>query len=326
MLREGRQGRSEHGALQHRRDPGAARSAAERADRQPAAHLRGHRRPATIAGLVAGRQSRSRDADSRAMTNQCHDITVFPEVGLAAGACSGNGILLDIYDPEQPDAASITVSDKNFAYWHSATFNNDGTKVLFTDEWGGGTRPRCRATDPLELGRRRDLRHRRSASCVFKGYYKMPAPQTEHGELRRAQRLADPGARARHHGAGVVSGRRRRCSTSPTRRSRSRSRSSIAGRSTRSSMIIGGFWSTYWYNGRIYGSETRARHRRLQAARRASILSQNEIDAATLIRNEELNTQEQKKITWPARCTPAALSSSISSRAPGRFRPIARRR
>jgi hypothetical protein len=80
------------------------------------------------------------------VTNQCHDITVFPEVGLAAGACSGNGILLDISDPVNPVRLD-DVTDKNFAYWHSATFNNDGTKVIFTDEWGGGTRPRCRSTD-----------------------------------------------------------------------------------------------------------------------------------------------------------------------------------
>ncbi len=110
-------------------------------------------------------------------TNQCHDITVFPEIGLAAGACSGNGILLDISDPVKPVRLD-SVSDANFAYWHSATFNNDGSKVLFTDEWGGGVRPRCRATDLPNWG----------ADAVFTivdrklkfgGYYKMPAPQSE---------------------------------------------------------------------------------------------------------------------------------------------------
>ena len=110
-------------------------------------------------------------------TNQCHDITVFPEVGLAAGACSGNGLLLDISDPMNPvrlDAAS----DKNFAYWHSATFNNQGTKVIFTDEWGGGGRPRCRATDLPNWGADAifDIVDKK---LVFKGYYKMPAAQTE---------------------------------------------------------------------------------------------------------------------------------------------------
>src|SRR5205814_5303528 len=110
-------------------------------------------------------------------TNQCHDITVFPEIGLAAGACSGNGILLDIHDPVHPVRLD-DVSDKSFAYWHSATFNNDGTKVIFTDEWGGGGRPRCRAIDPLTWGADAifDVVDRK---LVFKGYYKMPAVQTD---------------------------------------------------------------------------------------------------------------------------------------------------
>src|SRR5438874_6503232 len=129
-----------------------------------------------IAGLEKGGE-RGPGAQPSRVTNQCHDITVFPEIGLAAGACSGNGILLDIADPVHPmrldDAA-----DKNFAYWHSATFNNDGTKVIFTDEWGGGTRPRCRATDPPNWGADAifDIVDRK---LQFRGYYKMPAAQTE---------------------------------------------------------------------------------------------------------------------------------------------------
>src|SRR3954464_15234736 len=129
-----------------------------------------------FAGLQKGGE-RGPGTQAARETNQCHDITVFPEVGLAAGACSGNGILLDIADPVHPvrlDAAS----DKNFAYWHSATFNNTGTKVIFTDEWGGGTRPRCRATDPPTWGADAifDIVDRK---LRFAGYYKMPAPQTE---------------------------------------------------------------------------------------------------------------------------------------------------
>ena len=111
------------------------------------------------------------------LTNQCHDITVFPDAGLAAGACSGNGILLNIADPVHPVRLDA-VTDKNFAYWHSATFNNDGTKVIFTDEWGGGTRPRCRPTDPPTWGADAifDVVDRK---LRFGGYYKMPAPQTD---------------------------------------------------------------------------------------------------------------------------------------------------
>ena len=103
-----------------------------------------------IAGLWQGGNHGEGTQTSR-MTNQCHDITVFPEIGLAAGACSGNGILLDISRSGEPVRLDHVV-DKNFAYWHSATFNNDGTKVIFTDEWGGGSRPRCRATDPPTWG------------------------------------------------------------------------------------------------------------------------------------------------------------------------------
>ena len=139
------------------------------------------------------------------MTNQCHDITVFSEIGLAAGACSGNGILLDISDPVHPVRLDAVV-DSHFAYWHSATFNNDGTKVVFTDEWGGGSRPRCRATDLLNWGADAifDIVDRK---LKFAGYFKMPARADRPGELRRAQRLAHPGAGARHHGPGVVPGR-----------------------------------------------------------------------------------------------------------------------
>ena len=159
----------------------------------------------SIAGLWAG-GAHGPGTQKTSVTNQCHDITVFPEIGLAAGACSGNGILLDISDPVKPVRLDQVV-DTNFAYWHSATFNNDGTKVLFTDEWGGGTRPRCRATDLPNWG----------ADAIFEvvdrklkfaGYYKLPAPQIGAGELRRAQRVARAGARPRHHGAGLVSGRR----------------------------------------------------------------------------------------------------------------------
>ena len=115
------------------------------------------------------------------MTNQCHDITVMPQVGLAAGACSGNGILLDIHDPVHPVRLD-DASDKNFAYWHSATFNNDGTKVLFTDEWGGGTRPRCRATDLPTWGADAvfDIVDTKDGKKLrFGGYYKMPAAQSD---------------------------------------------------------------------------------------------------------------------------------------------------
>ena len=162
--------------------------------------------PATgaVSGLWPG-GTHGPGTQKTSVTNQCHDITVFPEIGLAAGACSGNGILLDISDPVKPVRLDQVV-DQNFAYWHSATFNNDGTKVIFTDEWGGGTRPRCRATRSAELGRRRHLRDRRSQDEVRR-LLQAAGGAERAGELRRAQRLAGAGARPRHHGAGLVSGR-----------------------------------------------------------------------------------------------------------------------
>jgi hypothetical protein len=234
-------------------------------------------------------------------TNQCHDITVFPEVGLAAGACSGNGLLLDISDPKNPKRLDVA-SDKNFAYWHSATFNNDGTKVIFTDEWGGGARPRCRATDLLNWGADAifDIVDKK---LVFKGYYKMPAPQTEQENCvaHNGSLIPVPGrdimVQAWYQGG--VSVFDFTDSTTPVE---------IAffdrGPIDAKALMLGGFWSAYWYNGQIYGSEI-ARGIDIFSLLPSEYLSQNELDAALMIHTEELNTQEQQKIVWPA-ATPVA--------------------
>jgi hypothetical protein len=230
------------------------------------------------------------------VTNQCHDITVFPEIGLAAGACSGNGILLDISDPVHPVRLD-DVSDKNFAYWHSATFSNDGTKVIFTDEWGGGTRPRCRATDPLNWG----------ADAIFEivdrklrfaSYYKMPAPQTEQENCvaHNGSLVPVPGRDIMVQGwyQGGVSVFDFTDAAKPVE---------IAffdrGPIDAKQLITGGFWSAYWYNGHIYGSEI-ARGVDVFRLTPSEYLSQNEIDAASLVRLDEFNAQEQSKIVWPA--------------------------
>ena len=223
------------------------------------------------------------------LTNQCHDITVYSEIGLAAGACAGNGILMDISDPRNPKRLDFVV-DKSFAYWHSATFNNDGTKIVFTDEWGGGSRPRCRATDPLTWGADAifDIVDKK---LVFRGYYKMPAAAERAGELRRAQRLADPGAGPRHHGAGVVPGRRLGVRLHRFRQRRSKSPTSIAGRSTARISCLSGYWSTYWYNGHIYGAEI-ARGIDVFRLKPSEFLSQNEIDAATAVPPQRVQLAE----------------------------------
>jgi len=248
-----------------------------------------------IAGLEKGGERGPGSQPSR-VTNQCHDITVFPEIGLAAGACSGNGILLDIRDPKNPVRLD-QVTDPGFAYWHSATFNTDGTKVVFTDEWGGGGRPRCRAIDPPTWGGDAifDIVDKK---LVFKGHYKMPAPQTEQENC-----VAHNGSLIPVPGRDIMVQAWYQGGLSTFDFTDSSKPTEIAyfdrGPIDAKTMHSGGFWSTYWYNGSIYGSEL-TRGIDVFKLKPSEYLSQNEIDAATLIRNEELNTQEQKKITWPA--------------------------
>ncbi|HEV8346330.1 MAG TPA: hypothetical protein VGQ16_07140 [Vicinamibacterales bacterium] len=252
-----------------------------------------------IAGLWQGGNHGEGTQTSR-LTNQCHDITVFPEVGLAAGACSGNGILLDIRDPKNPVRLD-QVTDKSFAYWHSATFNNDGTKVIFTDEWGGGGRPRCRSIDPPTWGGDAifDVVDTKDGKTLkFASYYKMPAPQTEQENC-----VAHNGSLIPVPGRDIMVQAWYQGGLSVFDFSDTAKPVEIAffdrGPIDAKNMHSGGFWSTYWYNGAIYGSEL-TRGVDVFRLKPSEYLTQNEIDAAMLIRNEELNTQEQKKITWPA--------------------------
>ncbi len=154
-------------------------------------------------------------------------------MGLRGGACSGYGLLLNIKDPVHPVRLQA-VSDSNFSFWHSATFSNDASKLIFTDEWGGGTQPKCRATDPKDWGADAlfSIHH---DTLTHAGYYKMPAAQTEQENCVAHNGSLDPGAGSRHHGPGVVSGRRLRRSTSPIPPIPRRSPTSIAARSIRPS-------------------------------------------------------------------------------------------
>ena len=231
-----------------------------------------------------------------AVTNQCHDITVYPALGLAAGACSGNGLLLDISDPVKPVRLDA-VADPNFAYWHSATFNNDGTKVIFTDEWGGGTRPRCRESDSPLWGANAifDIVDRR---LRFGGYYKLPAPQTaqENCVAHNGSIIPVPGrdlmVQAWYQGGVSVfdftdSARPfeiaffDRGPIDPKR------------------LITAGYWSTYWYNGHIYGAEI-ARGLDVFRLTPSEHLTEHEIAAAAAVRMPAFNAQQQPRIEWPA--------------------------
>ncbi|HLZ45458.1 MAG TPA: hypothetical protein VKQ05_07245 [Gemmatimonadales bacterium] len=226
---------------------------------------------------------------------QCHDITVYPAIGLAGGACAGYGLLLDIRDPANPTRVSA-VSDSNFSFWHSATFNNDGTKILFTDEWGGGLQPRCRVTDKPEWGA--DAIFTLSGSQLqFKSYYKLPVPQTqfENCVAHNGTLIPVPGRDIMAQGwyQGGISVFDWTDASHPKE---------IAffdrGPMDSTKLVGAGSWSAYWYNGYIYSSEI-ARGLDILELKPSPLLSQNEIDAAKLVRFDYLNAQDQQKQVWP---------------------------
>ena len=230
-------------------------------------------------------------------TNQCHDITVFPEAGIAAGACSGNGIIFDISDPYNPTRIDEVV-DKGFAYWHSATFNNDGTKVLFTDEWGGGSRPRCRTYDPMDWGADA-IYDIVDGQLEFRSYYKLPAPQVEQENC-----VAHNGSVIPVPGRDIFLQAWYQGGLSVIDFTDSANPVEIAyfdrGPIHEEHLIFGGYWSAYWYHGKIYGTEI-ARGLDVFALVPSQHLTENEIIAAEIADQGELfNPQQQFKVTWPA--------------------------
>jgi hypothetical protein len=253
--------------------------------------------PATgaIAGLWQG-GAHGAGTQTSSATTACHDITVYPAMGLAAGACSGNGILLDISDPVHPVRVDDVV-DPSFAYWHSASFNNDATAVVFTDEWGGGTQPRCRATDQPNWGADAifTLGNKR---LKFASYYKMPAAQTdqENCVAHNGSLVPVPGRDIKVQ-AWYQGGASMFDFSDP-------SHPFEIGYFDRGPidsdrLVVGGYWSAYWYNGFVYGSEI-ARGLDILKLTPTDQLSQNEIDAANLVKLDTLNVQSQPHITWPA--------------------------
>ncbi len=230
-------------------------------------------------------------------TDQCHDITVFPEAGIAAGACSGNGILFDISDPLNPQRIDAVV-DTGFAYWHSATFNNDGTKVIFTDEWGGGSRPRCRAYDPLTWGADA-IYDIVDGKLEFRSYFKMPAPQVESENC-----VAHNGSIVPVPGRDIFVQAWYQGGISVIDFTDSANPVEIAyfdrGPIDAEALVPGGFWSAYWYDGRIYGTEI-VRGLDVLALLPSEYLSDNEIGAAAVAdQNSVFNPQQQFPVSWPA--------------------------
>ncbi|MGA9994082.1 MAG: hypothetical protein WBP93_01650 [Pyrinomonadaceae bacterium] len=242
-------------------------------------------------GGTHGKDGISKPSD----TNQCHDITVFSAIGLAAGACSGNGILLDIKDPVHPKRVDA-VNDPNYSYWHSASFSNDGKKVVFTDEWGGGLGARCRANDPNKWGADAVF-HLKDNKLSFASYYKLPAAQgdSENCVAHNGSLIPVPGRDIEVQAwyQGGISVMDFTDADHPVE---------IAyfdrGPIDPKMLVLGGDWSAYWYNGHIYASEI-ARGLDIFELTPTEHLTQNEIDAAKVVRVAELNVQNQQKTEWP---------------------------
>jgi hypothetical protein len=245
----------------------------------------------TIVDMRVGAQNEG----PRPGPSQCHDITVYPALGLAGGACGGYGLLLDIKDPTRPVRIGA-VADSNFAYWHSATFNNDGTAILFSDEWGGGGAPKCRATDKKEWGANA-IYALENGKMVFKSYYKIPAPQTElencvahNGSLIP---IPDRDVMVQAWYQGGISVFEWTDPANPKE---------IAyfdrGPVDSTRMGSGGSWSAYWYNGAIVSSEI-SRGLDVAELTPSEFISQNEIDAAKTVHLDYFNAQGQPKFVWP---------------------------
>lgn len=249
-----------------------------------------------LAGLWQG-GDHGDETQETSITNQCHDITVFPDAGIAGGACSGNGIIFDISDPLNPTRMD-EVLDQGFAYWHSATFNNDGTKVIFTDEWGGGGRPRCRTFDPKTWGADA-IYDIVDGQLEFRSYYKLPAPQLEQENC-----VAHNGSVVPIPGRDIFAQAWYQGGLSLVDFTDSSNPVEIAyfdrGPIHEEHMILGGYWSTYFYRGKIYGTEI-ARGMDVFALVPSEYLSENEVAAANIANQGELfNPQQQFEVTWPA--------------------------
>lgn len=230
-------------------------------------------------------------------TDHCHDITLFPSKKIAGGACSGNGIIFDISNPRAPKRIDA-VLDAGFAYWHSATFNNDGTKVVFTDEWGGGGRPRCRVQDPQTWGANA-IYDIVDGKLVFRSYYKLPVAQTdlENCVAHNGSLIPVPGrdlfVQAWYQGGLSISDF---TDSAHPREIASFDRGPV----NAERMTMGGYWSVYWYEGKIYGTEI-ARGLDVFELTPSKDLSANEIAAARMAeQGRTVNPQQQYPVTWPA--------------------------
>lgn len=254
-----------------------------------------HKRLPGIIRAMLGGADPNGPAPPRQGPSQCHDITLYPAIGRAGGACGGYGLLLDISDPAHPVRLNAA-ADSNFSYWHSATFNNDGTKVLFSDEWGGGMQPKCRATDPREWGA--DAIFTVAGNAMnFQSYYKLPAPQTsnENCVAHNGSLIPIPGRDIMVQGwyQGGIS------VFDWTDAAHPREIAFFDRGPADTTLKLSGSWSAYWYNGVIVSSEI-TRGLDIFELAPSAFISQNEIDAAKTVHFDYYNVQGQQKFVWPA--------------------------
>ena len=269
----------------------------------PRAASRAPRRPRTPADST-------RPTPAPSGPRNCHDVTAYPAVGLLAGACASHGLLVDISDPLKPVRLDA-VSDTNFSLWHTAVFSNDGKRVVFTDEWGGGTGPMCQATSMMEMGGNTILTIGADRKYTQHAYFKIPTAQTaeENCVSHNGGLIPVPGRDIMVQGwyQGGVSVMEftdpdhprelayfdRGPIDAPPPADTTGAQGRGAGRA------IGGSWGAYWWNGLIYSSEL-DRGLDILELMPSDQISANEIEAAKLVRFEEYNPQTQPRITWPA--------------------------
>jgi hypothetical protein len=267
---------------------------------------------------AASRPARNRGGDSTARPTgprNCHDVTAYPAMNLLAGACSSYGLLVDVSNREKPVRLDAK-ADTNFSLWHTAVFSNDGKKVVFTDEWGGGTSPMCQANSMMEMGGNTILTIDEKKKYTQHAYFKIPSVQTaeENCVSHNGGLIPVPGRDVMVQGwyQGGVSVMDFTDPANPTELAyfdRGPIDSppqvdvpSVAGQqqaSGRGRNTTGGSWGAYYWNGYIYSSEM-DRGFDILELEPTDQLSKNEIEAAKLVRFMEYNPQSQPKIEWPA--------------------------
>jgi hypothetical protein len=235
----------------------------------------------------------------------CHDVTAYPAMHLLAGACASYGMMVDISDPLHPVRLDAK-ADTNFSLWHTAVFSNDASKVVFTDEWGGGTGPMCQATSMMEMGGNTTLTidHGKMTEHAF---FKIPTAQSpqENCVSHNGGLVPVPGRDIMVQGwyQGGVDAIDFTDPDHPFEiaffdRGPIDAPSDTANASARSRYTIGGSWGAYYYNGLVYSSEL-ARGFDVYQLLPSDQLSKNELAAAKLVHLSEYNPQSQPHIVWP---------------------------